>query len=69
MELELDESRGRRVGSRIRVAGRVFGVRLSLEEIVIERTPPHRKVWETTVSTQAVGHGPLPNGFRNHCRG
>ena len=45
MKTELDEGRGQRVGSRIRLAGRVFGVELSVEEIVTEHNPPHRKVW------------------------
>ena len=63
MEVELDQGQGRRVGSRIRVAGRVFGVRLSLEEVVTERTPPHRKVWETTVPPRLLVIGRYRMGF------
>ena len=63
MALELDESRGHRVGSRIRVAGRVFGVRLSLEEIVTERTPPQHKVWETSVPPRLLVMGHYRMGF------
>jgi Polyketide cyclase / dehydrase and lipid transport len=48
METELDEGQGQKVGSRIRLSGRVFGIELSVDEIVKERNPPHRKVWETT---------------------
>ena len=48
MALQLDEQQGRRVGSRIRLAGRAFGVGLSVEEIVTEYQPPRLKVWETT---------------------
>jgi len=47
MELRLDEEKGRSVGSRIRLAGRAFGVALFVEEKVTERAPPHRKAWET----------------------
>ena len=47
-ETQIDEGRGQIVGSRIRLSGRVFGVELSVEEIVVERDPPRRKVWETT---------------------
>jgi hypothetical protein len=47
MEIELDSGRGQNVGSRIRLAGKVFGMRLSVEEVVTERRPPHLKVWET----------------------
>jgi polyketide cyclase/dehydrase/lipid transport protein len=54
MKIELDNGRGREIGSRIRLAGRVFGVELSVEEIVTERIPPRRKVWETTGSPKLV---------------
>jgi len=54
MEIELDDGRGQRVGSRIRLSGRVFGVQLSVEEIVTERNPPHCKVWETTGSPRLL---------------
>ena len=63
MDVEVDEGRGQRVGSRIRVAGRVFGFYLSLEEIVIERNPPHRKVWETTVPPRLLVIGHYRMGF------
>jgi Polyketide cyclase / dehydrase and lipid transport len=48
MQIELDEGLGKKLGSRIRLAGRVFGIKLSVEEVVTERDPPRRKVWETT---------------------
>jgi len=35
------------VGAIIRLRGRVLGIPLSAEEIVTERNPPLRKVWET----------------------
>jgi hypothetical protein len=63
MDLELDAGRGQRVGSRIRVAGRVFGLYLSLEEVVIERNPPLRKVWETTVPPRLLVIGHYRMGF------
>ena len=71
MRVELDDDRGQRVGSRIRVAGRVFGVQLSLEEVVIDREPHYRKAWETTLPPRllVIGHYrmgfeimPVPNG-------
>jgi len=54
MEIEFDENRGQKVGSRIRLAGRVFGVELLVEEIVTERIPPRRKVWETRGSPKLL---------------
>ena len=54
MDLELDADRGRKVGSRIRLAGRAFGIDLSVEEIVTERSPPLRKVWEAIGSPKLL---------------
>ena len=47
MRLEFDASNGRAVGALIRLTGRVLGIPLSVEEVVTERNPPHRKVWNT----------------------
>jgi hypothetical protein len=47
MEMVFDDKQGRVVGSRIRLAGRVFGISLFVDEIVTERDPPYRKIWET----------------------
>ena len=69
MDIEHDEGRGRRVGSRIRVAGRVFGVRLALEEVITERNPPHRKVWETTVPPKLLVIGHYRMGFEIAAQG
>lgn len=43
----LDEMQGRQVGSHIRMRGRMLGLPLELDEVVTERDPPIRKVWET----------------------
>jgi hypothetical protein len=42
-----DEAQGRAVGSVIKMEGRILGAGLSVEEVVVERQPPRRKVWET----------------------
>ena len=47
MSYEFDERGGREVGSVIRMTGAILGLRLGVEEIVTERIPPRRKVWET----------------------
>ena len=47
MNIALDETGGRAVGSRIRLDGRVLGIPLDVEEDVTERVRPVRKVWET----------------------
>jgi hypothetical protein len=63
MYLQLDERRGRAVGSRIRLEGRVFGVRLALEEVVVEYEPPTRKVWETVGTPRLLVIGSYRMGF------
>ena len=63
METEIDEGRGQAVGSRIRLSGRVLGVELSVEEVVVERNPPRRKVWETTGTPKLLVIGHYRMGF------
>jgi hypothetical protein len=63
MDVALDEQRGQSVGSRIRIAGRVFGVRLWVDEIITERLPPERKVWETVGSPRLLVIGSYRMGF------
>ena len=70
METQIDEGRGQKVGSRIRLSGRVFGVELSVEEIVVERDPPRRKVWETTGAPRLLVIGHYRMGFElSACEG
>jgi len=63
MDTELDERRGRAVGSHIVLHGRVFGIRLYLDEVVIEREPPHKKSWETVGEPRLLVIGPYRMGF------
>lgn len=63
MSTELDEGLGQRVGSRIRLAGRVFGFQLLVDEMVTERDPPRRKVWETTTTPKLLVIGHYRMGF------
>src|SRR5574340_454536 len=63
MHVELDEGRGQCVGSHIRLAGRVFGVGLSVEEEVTERDPPRRKTWVTIGRPHLLVIGHYRMGF------
>lgn len=47
MSIQSDTGRGKQVGSRLQLEGRMFGIRLAVEEVVTEYLPPHRKVWQT----------------------
>jgi hypothetical protein len=63
MDTVLDERRGRAAGSHIVLSGRVFGVRLYLDEVVIEYAPPFRKRWETVGQPRLLVIGPYRMGF------
>ena len=63
MAIELDASEGRAVGATIRLRGRVLGIPLSVEEIVMERKPPLRKLWETTGAPKLLIIGQYRMGF------
>jgi hypothetical protein len=64
MSVETDASGGKAVGSRIRLSGRILGIRLALEEIVTQRTPPSHKVWETVGQPRLLVIGSYRMGFR-----
>ncbi|MES2304635.1 MAG: SRPBCC family protein [Gemmatimonadota bacterium] len=63
METVLDAQRGRSVGSHIVLRGRVFGVRLHLDEVVTRRDPPLGKTWETVGEPRLLVMGPYHMGF------
>ena len=62
MSIETDQAGGKQVGSKVRMAGRMMGLPLSLEEVVTERDAPRRKAWET-VNTKLVVIGQYRLGF------
>ena len=63
MDTQVDEGHGQRVGSRIRIAGSVLGINVAVDEVVIERDSPRRKVWETTGVPRLLVIGPYRMGF------
>lgn len=63
MNIDQDEGRGQKVGSRIRIAGSVLGINLAVDETVIERDPPRRKVWETIGVPRLLVIGHYRMGF------
>jgi hypothetical protein len=62
MSIETDEREGRAIGSKVTMSGRMLGMRLSLQEVVTERTPPTRKAWRT-VDTDLMVIGAYELGF------
>jgi hypothetical protein len=63
MAIESDRENGKAVGSTLTLHGTVLGIPLSVEERVIERCPPHRKVWETQEQPVLLIIGPYQMGF------
>ena len=63
MHFEFDERRGRAVGSRMRLFGSILGIALEVTEVVTERQPPRRKVWETDGRPRLLVIGPYRMGF------
>ena len=66
MMLEFDASNGRAVGAKISLHGRVLSIPLFVEEIVTERNPPLRKVWNTIGRPQLLVIGPTEWVTRSH---
>ena len=63
METVLDAQQGRSVGSHTVLRGRVFGIRLYLDEVVTMRQPPLTKTWETVGEPRLLVIGPYRMGF------
>jgi hypothetical protein len=63
MELTLDAQRGRTVGSHIGLHGRILGIRLGLDEVVVDRVPPTSKTWETVGEPRLLVIGAYRMGF------
>ena len=63
MTYDFDEARGQAIGSHIRVRGSAFGFRLSLDEVVTERTPPRCKIWQTVGKPKLIVIGCYEMGF------
>lgn len=58
MDVSVDDGKGQKVGSHIRLNGTAFGIKLFLDEVVTRREPPHIKEWETVGDLRllVVGH-------------
>lgn len=47
METEVVKGKGQKVGSHIKMQGKVFGFNLFLDEVITKYSPPNHKEWET----------------------
>jgi hypothetical protein len=64
MRYDLDDAKGRAAGSVIKMTGSVLGIGLYLEEVVTDRLPPLRKIWETRGPVRLLVIGSYRMGFR-----
>jgi hypothetical protein len=63
MQIGTDTLKGRALGSRIRIRGRVLGFALSVDEIVTVHEPPRRKIWATVDGVRLLVIGSYRMGF------
>lgn len=58
MEIETDDGKGQKVGSHIKMKGKVLGTNLFLDEVVTIHQPPEHKEWETVgdINLLVIGH-------------
>jgi hypothetical protein len=62
MTVELDDAKGQALDSHIRLSGRVFGIRLFVDEVVTRREPPLVKVWKTVGAPRLIVIGAYTMG-------
>jgi hypothetical protein len=63
MTYDFDGGRGQAVGSHIKMGGSAFGLNLYVDEVVTEREPPRRKVWQTVGHPRLLVVGAYEMGF------
>ena len=63
METHVDVGKGKKVGSHIRMDGKVFGIEVSLDEVVTVHEPPLRKSWQTIGSPKLIVIGEYKMGL------
>ncbi len=58
MEVFVDDRGGQKVGSHIRLSGKVLWIRLFLDEVITRYEPPRIKTWETVgdLHLLVIGH-------------
>jgi hypothetical protein len=69
MEITTDAGHGQQIGSKLTLAGRAFGIRIVVEEVVSVREPPRAKTWETIGEPRLLVIGAYRMGFTLASRG
>ena len=63
MDMTADEGGFQRLGSRLRLSGKAFGLRIFLEEEVTVHKPPQTKIWQTIGAPKLLVIGAYVMGF------
>jgi len=64
MTTTLDDRRGQEIGAHITMTGRILGIPLDLDEVVVERVAPWAKVWQTVGTPRLLVIGAYRLGFQ-----
>jgi hypothetical protein len=64
MLIETDAGEGKTVGSHVRLSGRMLGIDLFVECVIVRRTPGVIKEWETVGTPRLLVIGPYRMGVR-----
>ena len=63
MKAVVDGGKGRKLGSHIRIGGKILGINLSLDEVITVYRPPEMKVWATVGEPKLIVIGSYELGF------
>ena len=64
MAVSVDEGKGQKVGSHIRLDGIAFGLRVFLDEVVTKREAPFEKQWQTVGAHRLLVIGDYTMGLK-----
>lgn len=62
MGVSVDQGRGQKIGSHIRLSGKAFGIKLFLDEVITHYKPPFLKTWKTVGSPKLLVIGDYKMG-------
>ena len=63
MQTQIDDGKGRQVGSHIRLNGKVLGIPIFLDEVITQHQRPYRKTWQTVGNIRLLVIGHYTMGF------
>ena len=64
MYTQIDADHGQKVGSHIRMSGKILGMNFFLDEVVTQYEPPYLKIWKTVGDLKLLIIGHYQMGFK-----